>query len=121
MLTYQAAVQSMKLLLLLSAGFCHWPQPAWRRPDGTWVPSQANFTSLASPDAVGSGKTVGARCTVARHRFAAFVVCMLSCSERSTNCHMRQQCSACLTAATSQALMTLLHEGEFLHVCYLST
>jgi len=33
------------------------PQPAWRRADGTWVPSAANFTSLASPDTVGSGKT----------------------------------------------------------------
>jgi hypothetical protein len=51
--------------LLLLTGFCHWPQPAWRRADGTWVPSQANFTSLASPDAIGSGKTVGTRCTVA--------------------------------------------------------
>lgn len=24
---------------------------------GEWVPSQANFTSLATPNAVGSGKT----------------------------------------------------------------
>lgn len=40
-----------------SNGFCHWPQPAWVRADGTWVPSQANFTSLATPSAVGSGKT----------------------------------------------------------------
>ncbi len=40
-----------------SNGFCHWPQPAWRRPDGQWVPSAANFTSLATPSAVGSGKT----------------------------------------------------------------
>jgi Zn-dependent oligopeptidase len=40
-----------------SNGFCHWPQPAWQKEDGTWVPSQANFTSLASPSAVGSGHT----------------------------------------------------------------
>ncbi|KAK9843964.1 hypothetical protein WJX81_000584 [Elliptochloris bilobata] len=40
-----------------SNGFCHWPQVAWRRPDGAWVPSAANFTSLATPSAVGSGKT----------------------------------------------------------------
>eukprot|EP00998_Keelungia_sp_KM082_P007964 NODE_414_length_1972_cov_64.067751_g407_i0.p1 GENE.NODE_414_length_1972_cov_64.067751_g407_i0~~NODE_414_length_1972_cov_64.067751_g407_i0.p1 ORF type:complete len:644 (+),score=174.10 NODE_414_length_1972_cov_64.067751_g407_i0:29-1933(+) len=40
-----------------SNGFCHWPQPAWRKPDGTWVPSTTNFTSLATPGAVGSGKT----------------------------------------------------------------
>ena len=40
-----------------SNGFCHWPQPAWRRPDGTWVPSVANFTSLATPGQVGSGHT----------------------------------------------------------------
>ncbi|KAL3147698.1 hypothetical protein ABBQ32_002443 [Trebouxia sp. C0010 RCD-2024] len=40
-----------------SNGFCHWPQPAWRKEGGEWVPSQANFTSLATPNAVGSGKT----------------------------------------------------------------
>lgn len=40
-----------------SNGFCHWPQPAWRTQTGEWVPSQANFTSLASPSAVGSGHT----------------------------------------------------------------
>jgi len=40
-----------------SNGFCHWPQPAWTRPDGTWQPSKANFTSLADPKATGSGKT----------------------------------------------------------------
>ncbi|KAF8067346.1 pam-b [Scenedesmus sp. PABB004] len=38
-------------------GFCAWPQPAWRRADGSWVPSVANFTSLATPDQLGSGKT----------------------------------------------------------------
>jgi hypothetical protein len=40
-----------------SNGFCHWPQPAWRTQTGEWVPSHANFTSLASPRAVGSGLT----------------------------------------------------------------
>lgn len=40
-----------------SNGFCHWPQPAWRKESGEWVPSQANFTSLATPNAIGSGKT----------------------------------------------------------------
>jgi len=40
-----------------SNGFCHWPQPAWLRPDGSWQPSLANFTSLADPKAVGSGHT----------------------------------------------------------------
>jgi Peptidase family M3 len=38
-----------------SNGFCHWPQVAWIRPDGSFQPSQANFTSLADPKAVGSG------------------------------------------------------------------
>uniref|UniRef100_A0A0G4GAJ1 Peptidase M3A/M3B catalytic domain-containing protein n=1 Tax=Chromera velia CCMP2878 TaxID=1169474 RepID=A0A0G4GAJ1_9ALVE len=38
-------------------GFCHWPQVAWRKADGNWIPSQANFTSLATPNQVGSGKT----------------------------------------------------------------
>merc|ERR1719330_458556 len=40
-----------------SNGFCHWPQPSWRRPDGSWQPSTANFTSLADINAVGSGQT----------------------------------------------------------------
>ncbi|KAG2489329.1 hypothetical protein HYH03_012161 [Edaphochlamys debaryana] len=40
-----------------SNGFCHWPQVAWRRPDGAFVPAKANFTSLATPSQVGSGKT----------------------------------------------------------------
>ena len=40
-----------------SNGFCHWPKPAWIKPDGTFVPSQTNFTSLADPTAVGSGLT----------------------------------------------------------------
>lgn len=38
-----------------SNGFCHWPQPPWRRSDGSWQPSAANFTSLADPRQVGSG------------------------------------------------------------------
>jgi hypothetical protein len=33
------------------------PQPAYFKSDGTWVPSRTNFTSLATPSAVGSGKT----------------------------------------------------------------
>lgn len=40
-----------------SNGFCHWPVPAWTKPDGTHVPSETNFTSLADPNAVGSGLT----------------------------------------------------------------
>ena len=38
-----------------SNGFCHWPQQAWVKPDGQWVASKTNFTSLADPAAVGSG------------------------------------------------------------------
>jgi hypothetical protein len=40
-----------------SNGFCHWPQPAWVTSTGEFVPSEANFTSLASPNQVGSGNT----------------------------------------------------------------
>ena len=40
-----------------SNGFCHWPQPAWIKPDGTWQPTVTHFTSLADPAAVGSGLT----------------------------------------------------------------
>lgn len=34
-----------------------WPQPAWRHADGSWQPAYANFTSLATPNELGSGKT----------------------------------------------------------------
>ncbi|KAI9364898.1 oligoendopeptidase [Zopfochytrium polystomum] len=40
-------------------GFCHWPQPAWQSSSASgrgWVPSVANFTSLATPGQVGSGQ-----------------------------------------------------------------
>lgn len=40
-----------------SNGFCHWPVPAWQTQKGEWVPSQTNFTSLATPSAIGSGNT----------------------------------------------------------------
>ena len=40
-----------------SNGFCHWPVCAWVKPDGSFVPSKTNFTSLADPAAVGSGLT----------------------------------------------------------------
>jgi oligoendopeptidase F len=40
-----------------SNGFCHWPQPAWKSATKGWVPSLTNFTSLATPSAVGSGHT----------------------------------------------------------------
>ena len=40
-----------------SNGFCHWPQPAFRGAGGRWTASRANFTSLATPGAVGSGQT----------------------------------------------------------------
>lgn len=38
-------------------GFCAWPQPAYVSTSGEWVPSRANFTSLATPTQVGSGRT----------------------------------------------------------------
>jgi Zn-dependent oligopeptidase len=40
-----------------SNGFCHWPQVAYINGKGTFVPSQTNFTSLATPSAVGSGQS----------------------------------------------------------------
>lgn len=57
---YAGATMNLDLLdrpKKYSNGFCHWPQPAWCKPDGTWQPSVANFTSLADPKAVGSGLT----------------------------------------------------------------
>ncbi len=40
-----------------SNGFCHWPQCAYFDTEGKFKPSQTNFTSLATPSAVGSGNT----------------------------------------------------------------
>merc|ERR1719217_1013333 len=57
---YKGATMTLDLLDRkgkYSNGFCHWPQPAWRRPSGEWQPSATNFTSLADPQAVGSGQT----------------------------------------------------------------
>lgn len=57
-ITYEGATMNLDLLdreNKYSNGFCHWPKVAWTKPDGSWEPSQANFTSLANPKAVGSG------------------------------------------------------------------
>jgi oligoendopeptidase F len=57
---YQGATMNLDLLdreKKYSNGFCHWPVPAWQKPDGTWQPSITNFTSLADPKAIGSGLT----------------------------------------------------------------
>jgi oligoendopeptidase F len=59
-INYQGATLTLDLLdrpHKYSNGFCHWPVPAWKLPDGTWQPSCANFTSLANPSAMGSGLT----------------------------------------------------------------
>lgn len=59
-INYQGATLNLDLLdreKKYSNGFCHWPQPAWQCPERGWQPSTANFTSLAIPDSIGSGKT----------------------------------------------------------------
>ncbi|CAD7929045.1 unnamed protein product [Amoebophrya sp. A25] len=60
-ISYAGAVLNLDLLdreKKYSNGFCHWPQPAWVADGGKrWVPSVANFTSLAIPSSIGSGKT----------------------------------------------------------------
>jgi oligoendopeptidase F len=59
-ISYEGACMTLDLLDRkgkYSNGFCHWPQPAWIKSDGSWQPSTTNFTSLADPAAVGSGKT----------------------------------------------------------------
>jgi hypothetical protein len=57
---YKGATLNLDLLdreKKYSNGFCHWPQPAWQCSERGWIPSVANFTSLAIPDSIGSGKT----------------------------------------------------------------
>jgi hypothetical protein len=59
-ITYQGATMNLDLLdrtKKYSNGFCHWPRVAWKPIDKPFVPSVANFTSLADPAAVGSGLT----------------------------------------------------------------
>jgi len=57
---YKGATLNLDLLdreKKYSNGFCHWPQVAWQDPEKKeWIPSMANFTSLAIPNSVGSGK-----------------------------------------------------------------
>jgi oligoendopeptidase F len=59
-ISYRGAQMDLDLLdrkRKYSNGFCHWPQPAWVKPDGTWQPATTHFTSLADPSAIGSGLT----------------------------------------------------------------
>ena len=59
-ISYEGATMNLDLLdrkNKYSNGFCHWPKPAWKKPDGSWQPAVTNFTSLADPKAVGSGLT----------------------------------------------------------------
>ena len=59
-ISYRGAAMDLDLLdrkNKYSNGFCHWPQPAWKRPDGSFTPAVTHFTSLADPSAVGSGLT----------------------------------------------------------------
>ena len=59
-ISYEGASMNLDLLDRkgkYSNGFCHWPQPAWIKPDGTWQPTVTHFTSLADPAAIGSGLT----------------------------------------------------------------
>jgi len=59
-ISYEGASMSLDLLDRkgkYSNGFCHWPQPSWVKPDGSWQPTVTHFTSLADPSAVGSGLT----------------------------------------------------------------
>ncbi|KAL7490845.1 hypothetical protein ACHAWT_000386 [Skeletonema menzelii] len=59
-ISYKQATMDLDLLDRkgkYSNGFCHWPQPAWVKPNGVWQPSTTHFTSLADPSAIGSGYT----------------------------------------------------------------
>lgn len=59
-ISYRGATMDLDLLdrkRKYSNGFCHWPVPAWTKPDGTWQPATTHFTSLADPSAIGSGLT----------------------------------------------------------------
>lgn len=59
-ISYRGASMDLDLLdrkRKYSNGFCHWPQPAWVKPDGTRQPAVTHFTSLADPSAIGSGLT----------------------------------------------------------------
>jgi oligoendopeptidase F len=59
-ISYKDATMDLDLLdrkSKYSNGFCHWPQPAWKKSDGSWQPATTHFTSLADPAAVGSGHT----------------------------------------------------------------
>jgi len=59
-INYKGSTMNLDLCdrkLKYSNGFCHWPIAPYKKSDGTWVPAQTNFTSLATPSAVGSGVT----------------------------------------------------------------
>lgn len=59
-IAYRGATMDLDLLdrpNKYSNGFCHWPQPAWVKPNGEFQPALTHFTSLADPAAIGSGLT----------------------------------------------------------------
>jgi len=65
-----------------SNGFCHWPVPTYIGADGARVASAANFTSLATPSAAGSGHSAlatlmheGGQCVPAEDRITR-LACM---------------------------------------------
>lgn len=77
---YKGATMNLDLLdrkNKYSNGFCHWPVPAWTKPNGEWVPSSTNFTSLADPAAVGSGLTALQTLMHEVRQNAIHLLCML--------------------------------------------
>jgi len=59
-ITYSGAEAKLDLLDRpgkYANGFCHWPQPVYRKADGAFVTSKTDFTSLAIPSDPGSGFT----------------------------------------------------------------
>jgi hypothetical protein len=69
----------------VAAAACR-PQPAYFKSDGSWVPSRTNFTSLATPSAVGSGRTAlvtllhegGEACAAQRAQPRSTACCLLA-------------------------------------------
>lgn len=82
-----------------SNGFCHWPQPAWRKPDGTFVSSKV--CRVGTPSASGGGRPRGVMCHVWEMQHQSF-----SIPSGSASRHMQQSSSPAAVTCNDLYLRT---------------
>lgn len=104
-ISYEGASMNLDLLDRkgkYSNGFCHWPQPAWVKPDGSWQPTVTHFTSLADVCPPGTKPSVRTRHCVCQT--ASALCCRRSLlMPRRVGSHGWGGCPACCRRAAAAA------------------